>query len=197
MLYIQSWAHFYPEKREPITKIARWTLGLDWKLAYSWHSLAHGCQCLLYILPPSVSLSTLGLSSLSQILSYPSLSSPFFCQCLSVFVPLPLHSSKGEHSSQSRSDRGLVLERPLQQERVLLKFPVTLQPAEIQTAIKAKWAKQDCDWCTMKFLCSGWKDKNEGILFYCFDPKHRLLDILEKVIRLSIEWDDKLCNKLL
>lgn len=86
---------------------------------HSWHSLPRGCQL-----------------SLSQISPSPFLS-------LS-----PLHSSKGEHSSWSSSDRGLVFnKRPLQQERALLEVPVALQPAETETATQAKWASQACEGC--------------------------------------------------
>lgn len=137
-------AHFYPEKTELITKIASEVLGEIEKLhilGTALHMVANprSTSCLhLSLIPPLV------FPLFHRFFPTPPYL-PFFCQCLSVFVPLPLHSSKGEHSSQSRGDRGLVLERPLQQERALLKFPVALQPAEIQTAIKAKWVKQDCD----------------------------------------------------
>ncbi len=81
----------------------------------------HSISCLhLSVFPPTV------FPFFHRLFPTP-LYHPVLCLSLSVFVPLPHHSSRGEHSSQSRGDRGLVLERPLQQERVLSRFPVALQ----------------------------------------------------------------------
>lgn len=125
---------FISRKKELITKIARWVGPRTCIfLALSLTGFPISASCLHLSLSPSLHPQS--------FLSFTDCFLPFFitlsfCQRVSLFVPLPLHSSKREHSSQSRGDRGLVLKRPLQQERALLEFPAALQPAEMQTAIK-------------------------------------------------------------
>lgn len=111
--------------------------GLDRELAYSWHSLSQGFQSLH---PASICLSlplsTLSPSSLSQIVSYPSLS-PFLSASVSLSLSLsPSIPVKGNIPAKAEATEALCWKGHFNKREHCWEFPAALQPAEMQTAIK-------------------------------------------------------------
>lgn len=100
-------SHLTREK-ELITEISQSSLGSEWKLAYSWHSLAHSCQLLCDILPPSVSFHPRFFLSLADSFLFLPIA-PFYCACvppsLSVSPSIPV---KGTFQPKQRQQRPCV-----------------------------------------------------------------------------------------
>lgn len=144
----------------------------------------------------------------------PSLYHPISFFLLPVSLSLsPSIPVKRNIPAKAEATEALCYKRPLQQESVLLEFPVALLPGEIQMPIKAKWAKQDCDWCMMRFLCRGLEGKwwvcfvlrlpclilPYGLPHYLFWPKTYAVNCIKGGWAIG-EWDDdrfaviKSCN---